>query len=185
MEPVVTETENQQKAPMLKWLLLTGLVIILDVITKAMASDNLVLHQAVTIFPGFNLTLMHNTGAAFSFLADAEGWQRWFFSTIAIVVSAAIVVWMTRLQKGQTWLAVGLAMILGGALGNVWDRITLGYVIDFIDVYIPYTDWQHWPAFNIADSAITVGAAILIWDSLRSYKKSHPSASNEKLNGDA
>lgn len=173
MEHVVTENQIQQKAPMLIWLLLTGLVIILDVITKAMASDNLVLHQPMNIFPGLNLTLMHNTGAAFSFLAEAAGWQRWFFSIIAIVVSAAIVVWMTRLQKGQTWLAVGLSMILGGALGNVWDRISLGYVIDFIDVYI---GGAHWPAFNMADSAITVGAGILIYDSLRHYKKSHHSS---------
>jgi signal peptidase II len=170
MNTVETETQNQQKAPMLKWLLLTGLVIILDVVTKAMASDNLVLHEPMNIFPGFNLTLMHNTGAAFSFLAEAAGWQRWFFSVIAIVVSAAIVVWMTRLQKNQLWLAVGLAMILGGALGNVWDRLSLGYVIDFIDVYIGDA---HWPAFNMADSAITVGAGILIFDSLRSYRKTH------------
>ena len=187
MESVVThtQTENQsenqgsaeaqapQKAPMLKWLLLTGLVIVLDVITKAMASDNLILHETVNIFPGFNLTLMHNTGAAFSFLAEAAGWQRWFFSLIAIVVSASIVVWLTRLQKGQAWLAVGLAMILGGALGNVWDRLSLGYVIDFIDVYI---GTAHWPAFNIADSSITVGAVILIYDSVRGYKKSHQSS---------
>jgi len=169
----VTETQTQQKAPMLKWLLLTGLVIILDVITKAMASDNLVLHEPVNIFPGFNLTLMQNKGAAFSFLAEAAGWQRWFFSIIAVVVSAAIVVWMTR----------GLAMILGGALGNVWDRLSLGYVIDFIDVYVGS---YHWPAFNMADSAITVGAGILIYDSLRSYKKSHPSStSNDEPDGDA
>ncbi len=154
--------------PMLKWLLLTGLVIILDVITKGMASENLQLHQPVNIFPGFNFTLMHNSGAAFSFLSDASGWQRWFFSTVAIVVSVAIVVWLARLQKGQAWLAVGLAMILGGALGNVWDRLSLGYVIDFIDVYVGNA---HWPAFNIADSAITVGAGILIYDSFRGHKK--------------
>ena len=160
---------------MLKWLGLTGLVIILDVITKAMASENLLLHQPMNIFPGLNMTLMHNTGAAFSFLSDASGWQRWFFSIVAIVVSAAIVVWLARLQKGQMWLAIGLAMILGGALGNVWDRLSLGYVIDFIDVYVGNA---HWPAFNIADSAITVGAAILIYDSFRSHKKA-PQSSTE------
>ena len=154
--------------PMLKWLWLTGMVILLDVITKAMASDNLQLHQPLNLFPGFNFTLMHNTGAAFSFLSDASGWQRWFFSIVAIVVSAAIVVWLGRLQKGQAWMAVGLAMILGGALGNVWDRLSLGYVIDFIDVYAGNA---HWPAFNIADSAITVGAGVLIFDSFRSHKK--------------
>jgi len=172
----VTEDQSEPKVPMLKWLLLSGLVIILDVITKAMASENLLLHQPVNIFPGFNFTLMHNYGAAFSFLSDASGWQRWFFSTVAIVVSAAIVVWLARLQKGQAWLAIGLSMILGGALGNVWDRLSLGYVVDFIDVYVPYTDWPHWPAFNIADSAITVGAGILIYDSFRSHKAQQSSA---------
>lgn len=165
-----------QKVPMLKWLLLSGLVIILDVITKGMAAENLVLHQPMNIFPGFNFTLMHNTGAAFSFLSDAAGWQRWFFSAVAILVSAAIVVWVARLQKGQTWLAAGLTMILGGALGNVWDRLSLGYVIDFIDVYI---GTAHWPAFNIADSAITVGAGLLIYDSLRSRKNAQTSATDK------
>ena len=170
----VTEEQAQQKVPMLKWLWITGVVIILDVATKAIATENLVLHQPVNQFPGFNFTLMHNTGAAFSFLSDASGWQRWFFSTVAIVVSAAIVVWIARLQKGQGWLAMALAMILGGALGNVWDRLALGYVVDFIDVYI---STAHWPAFNIADSAITVGAAILIYESLRSHKKTQQTSS--------
>lgn len=171
----MTENQSERKAPMLKWLWLTGLVIILDVITKAMASENLLLHQPVNIFPGFNFTLMHNTGAAFSFLSEASGWQRWFFSIVAIVVSAAIVVWLARLQKGQAWLAIGLTMILGGALGNVWDRLSLGYVIDFIDVYVGSA---HWPAFNIADSAITVGAGILIYDSFRSRKAQQSSVEN-------
>ena len=171
----MTEDRSERKVPMLKWLCLTGLVIILDVVTKAMASENLLLHQPMNIVPGFNFTLMHNSGAAFSFLSEASGWQRWFFSIVAIVVSAAIVVWLTRLQKGQAWLAIGLAMILGGALGNVWDRLSLGYVIDFIDVYVGNA---HWPAFNIADSAITVGAGILIYDSFRSHKAQQSSAEN-------
>jgi signal peptidase II len=180
MGPEVANDQTESKAPMLKWLWLTGLVIILDVITKAMASENLQLHQPVNIFPGFNLTLMHNPGAAFSFLSDASGWQRWFFSTVAIVVSAAIVVWLARLQKGQAWLAIGLAMILGGALGNVWDRLSLGYVIDFIDVY---AGSAHWPAFNIADSAITVGAGILIYDSFRSHKKARQTSAENSNSG--
>ena len=158
---------------MLKWLWISGLVIILDLVTKAMASEYLLLYQPVNIFPGLNFTLMHNTGAAFSFLSEASGWQRWFFSGVAIVVSAVIVVWLMKLQKGQTWLAIALAMILGGALGNVWDRLTLGYVVDFIDVYV---STAHWPAFNIADSAISVGAAILIYDSFRGHKKPDDSA---------
>jgi signal peptidase II len=180
MEQAVTNNQTEPKVPMLKWLWLTGLVIILDVITKAIASENLQLEQPVNLFPGLNLTLMHNPGAAFSFLSNASGWQRWFFSIVAIVVSAAIVVWLARLQKGQAWLAVGLSMILGGALGNVWDRLSLGYVIDFIDVYVGSA---HWPAFNVADSAITVGAAILIYDSIRGHKKAQQSSA-ENSNGD-
>ena len=148
----------------LKWLWLSALVVVLDMTTKAIATHYLTLHQPVAVFPGFNWTLMHNTGAAFSFLSEASGWQRWFFSVIAIVVSIGIAAWMKRLQSNRVWLAIALALILGGALGNVWDRISLGYVVDFIEVY--YDKWA-WPAFNVADSAITVGAIILIIDSLR------------------
>ena len=155
----------------LKWLWLSALVIVLDLSTKAIASHYLVLHQPLPVFPGFNWTLMHNTGAAFSFLSDASGWQRWFFSIIAIVVSVGITIWLKRLQSNQVWLAVSLALILGGALGNVWDRLTLGYVVDFIQVY--YDRWA-WPAFNIADSAIVVGAIILVIDSFRN----NPNISN-------
>ena len=153
---------------MLKWLWLSGLVIALDLASKAVMSHYLVLNEPLAIFPGFNLTLRHNTGAAFSFLRDASGWQRWFFTLIAVAVSAGIVVWLRRLGSGQRWLAAALALILGGALGNVWDRVTLGYVVDFIEVY--YRDW-YWPAFNVADSAICVGAGILVADSLFNERK--------------
>lgn len=148
----------------LKWLWLSALVIVLDLGTKAIASHYLLLYQPVAVFPGFNWTLMHNAGAAFSFLSEASGWQRWFFSVIAIVASVGITIWLKRLQSNQIWLAAALALILGGALGNAWDRLTLGYVVDFIQVY--YDRWA-WPAFNVADSAIFVGAAILIIDSFR------------------
>ena len=148
---------------MLKWLWLSGLVVVLDLASKALMSSVLELHQALPIFPGFNLTLRHNPGAAFSFLSDASGWQRWFFALIAALVSVAIVLCLKRLSAQQRWLAVALALILGGALGNLWDRITLGYVVDFIEVY--YRQW-YWPAFNVADSAISVGAVILVLDSL-------------------
>lgn len=148
----------------LKWLWLSALVIALDLSTKAIASHYLVMHQPLPVFPGFNWTLMHNTGAAFSFLSEASGWQRWFFSIIAIAASVGITVWLKRLQPNQVWLAVSLALILGGALGNVWDRLTLGYVVDFIQVY--YDRWA-FPAFNVADSAISVGAVILVIDSIR------------------
>lgn len=161
----------------LKWLWLSVLIIVLDLSTKAIATHYLVLHQPVPVFPGFNWTLMHNTGAAFSFLSDASGWQRWFFAIISIVVSIGITVWLKRLQSSQIWLAVSLALILGGALGNVWDRLTLGYVVDFIQVY--YDRW-YWPAFNVADSAISVGAAMLIIDSLRSHKPDVEKAANDE-----
>jgi signal peptidase II len=160
----------------LKWLWISLLVVALDQVTKSIAVDSLVLFQPVPVFPGFNFTLMHNKGAAFSFLSDQSGWQRWFFTVIAIVVSVAIVIWMKRLPADHRLTAVSLALILGGAVGNVWDRILLGYVIDFIDVY--YADY-HWPAFNIADSAISVGACLLIIDSLRHGKHAQDTSSEQ------
>ena len=154
---------------MLKWLWLSAGVIVLDQITKVLASAHLVLHDPVPVLPLFNLTLMHNSGAAFSFLSQAGGWQRWFFVVVAIGVSVALIWWLHQLQRNQRWLAVALALVLGGALGNVWDRVTLGYVVDFVDVY--YGSW-HWPAFNVADSAISVGAVMLLVDAFRGERKS-------------
>ena len=115
------------------------------------------------ITPFFNLVLTHNPGAAFSFLAHAGGWQRWFFAAIAVAVSAVVVV-MLRRQHAEPRAAVALALVLGGALGNLWERVTLGYVVDFVQVHAA---GYYWPAFNVADSAIFVGVAILIWDGLR------------------
>lgn len=149
---------------MLKWLWLAAAVALLDQATKGLASRYLLLHDAVPVLPSFNLTLMHNSGAAFSFLHDAAGWQRWFFTAIALVVSGVLIAWMRRLQPGQHWVAAALALVIGGAVGNVWDRLTLGYVVDFIQLY--YGRW-YWPAFNVADSAITVGAVLLLVDALR------------------
>jgi signal peptidase II len=148
---------------MFKWLSVSFVIIVLDQITKYYASQELVLYQAVQIIPGFNLTLMHNTGAAFSFLSQAGGWQRWFFIGLASLISIAIIVWMAGLPANKRWLLAALAFVLGGAIGNLWDRIFLGYVVDFIEVY--YQD-MFWPAFNIADSAITIGAIMLIIDAL-------------------
>jgi len=159
---------------MLKWLWVSVIVIALDQITKSIAVDQLQLYQSAAMFSGFSFTLMHNVGAAFSFLSDASGWQRWLFTAIAIVVSAAIIMWIKRLAQDQRMTAIALTMILGGAIGNLWDRVVLGYVIDFIDVY--YGD-HHWPAFNIADSAISVGAALLILDWFLTARQQHNSPS--------
>lgn len=138
-------------------------MVALDQITKLAVIGAFTLHEQMPLVPYFNLTLAHNPGAAFSFLSDAGGWQRWFFTAIALGVSVAIVVWLKRLPSNDRWLAVALALILGGALGNVWDRITLGYVIDFLDFYV---DQWHWPAFNVADAAITIGAVMLGIDAI-------------------
>jgi signal peptidase II len=150
---------------MLKWLNLSALVIIFDQLSKWWMSSWLDLYETVAVVPYFNLTLAHNYGAAFSFLASAGGWQRWFFTILAIVVSIVLTVWMKRLKANAKLEAISLALILGGAIGNVIDRVAHGYVIDFLDVYVGN---YHWPAFNIADSAICVGAVLLIFDSFRS-----------------
>ena len=148
---------------MFRWLILSIVIIVLDQVTKFYAVQSLVLHESKYIYDGFNLTLMYNSGAAFSFLSDAGGWQRWFFIGVSCFISIVIVIWMyNSLVKGR-WLLFALAFILGGALGNLWDRLTLGYVVDFIEVY--YKD-LYWPAFNVADSAITIGAIMLVLDTL-------------------
>jgi signal peptidase II len=147
-----------------RWLALAAGVVLLDRATKLLATALLSLHQPVPVLPFLNLTLTHNTGAAFSLLSDAGGWQRWFFSGLSVLVSAIIVVWLRRLPPGRAWLSCGLSLVLGGALGNLWDRLAQGAVVDFIDVY--YGRW-HWPAFNVADSAITVGVVMLLVSVLR------------------
>lgn len=153
---------------MLKWLWLSAVVIVLDQVSKAVAVAGLVQGQPVSIFPSLNLTLMYNRGAAFSFLSSADGWQRWLFAGIAIVVSMIIIGWLRKLDTSARWQAAALALILGGALGNLWDRLVLGHVVDFIDVYYGQS---HWPAFNIADSAISVGAVMLVIDALRGRRQ--------------
>lgn len=149
---------------MIRYLWLSLAVVVLDLASKQWASQNLVLHRPEPVLPMINLTLMHNTGAAFSLLGDAGGWQRWFFIVLALLISAVLVGWIRRLEPGQGWLALGLGLILGGAVGNLVDRVRFGYVVDFLDVY--YGSW-HWPAFNVADSAISIGVAMLVIDMLR------------------
>jgi signal peptidase II len=153
----------------LSWLWLSLLVLVIDQASKFYFENRLEMFQQIVIIPDlFSWTLAYNTGAAFSFLADSSGWQRWLFALIAIVVSGVLVVWLKRLGRNETWLAIALALVLGGALGNLYDRVALGHVIDFILVH-----WQnrwYFPAFNIADSAITVGAIMLALDMFKSKK---------------
>jgi len=149
---------------MLKWLWLSGLVLVLDQASKWMMTSWLSLYETVAVMPFFNLTMAHNTGAAFSFLAQAGGWQRWFFAAVAAIVSVVLLVWLKRLSTTAKLEAVSISLILGGAIGNLVDRISLGYVVDFLDFYNYYGSY-HFPAFNIADSAICIGAVLLIIDS--------------------
>jgi len=147
---------------MLKWLWLSLLAVVLDQGSKLAIVGSMKLYQSIPVMPYFNLTYVHNTGAAFSFLSEAGGWQRWFFAGLALVISIVIAVWLARLKKHETLLAVALSLVLGGAIGNLIDRLAYGYVIDFLDVY--YQTW-HWPAFNIADSAITLGVILMLAES--------------------
>ena len=147
-----------------QWGWLSVLVIALDQATKHLAEMLLAMHQPVPVLPSFNLTLTYNTGAAFNFLAGAGGWQRWFFLGLGLLVSIGLIVWLHRLKPEEKWLAAALALILAGAVGNLIDRVWLGQVIDFIQVY--YDRW-YFPVFNLADIAINIGAALLVVDSLR------------------
>lgn len=142
----------------LPWLYLSLLVLIVDQASKWLITQHLKLFESISIFPFLNFTLKYNTGAAFSFLMSAGGWQRWLFCGISLIVSVGIIIWLYYLPRAERWTGAALALILGGAIGNFYDRFTYGHVIDFIDFYIK--DW-HYATFNIADSAITVGAAML------------------------
>lgn len=156
---------------MLRWLWLSLVVLILDQITKAVARATLAMHEPWAVLPMLNFTLLHNTGAAFSFLADAGGWQRIFFTVLAVIASVILVVWLKRLSSSERNTAVALALILGGAVGNLIDRLWLGYVVDFIQVH--YQNAWHFPAFNIADSAICIGAALLLVITFRGRETAH------------
>lgn len=146
----------------LPWYVLAAVVVLFDQYTKGVASEALEYAVPQQVFSWFNFTLHHNTGAAFSFLNDAGGWQRYFFTAIASLISLVLVVWIARLPRKQWLLALGLGLILGGAVGNLWDRLALGYVVDFISVHYK---GAYFPTFNIADSAISVGAFCVLLES--------------------
>ena len=148
---------------MLKWYGLSAFIVVADQLTKHWVKQAFSLHEVVEITPFFNMLLVYNTGAAFSLLADAGGWQRGFFVAIALAASVWIG-WLLRRHAAETVFCLALALILGGALGNVIDRILIGAVVDFLDFH---AFGRHWPAFNVADSAISCGAALLVWDALR------------------
>ena len=154
---------------MLAWLWIAAVVIVVDQLSKWLAEASLEMGVPNPVFPHLNMTLAYNEGAAFSFLGNMGGMQRWLFVLLAVVVSGFIINWLRQLPKGRNWTAFGLVLVLGGALGNLIDRLLSGKVIDFIDVYfdIPFVmDNYHFAIFNIADIAITVGAAILVLLSL-------------------
>jgi signal peptidase II len=151
------------------WYLLAVVSVVLDQVSKYLADSNLSYARPVEILPVFDLTLVYNKGAAFSFLSDAGGWQRWLFTAVSAVVTVVLIVWIKRIDRKQVLLAASLSLILGGAVGNLIDRVVFGYVIDFISVH-----WEeyYFPAFNIADAAITVGTGFMLLDVLLQSKNS-------------
>ncbi len=154
-------------AVMMKWLGVSLVVVIVDQLSKFIADAQLVYAEPLPVLPSFNLTLLYNRGAAFSFLSEAGGWQRWFFVAVSVIAVVLLTVWLRKLNSRQWLLALALALVIGGAVGNLIDRLWLGHVVDFIQLY--YKSF-YWPAFNVADSAITVGAVLLVWDGLFANK---------------
>ncbi|MCY7295939.1 signal peptidase II [Alteromonas sp. a30] len=155
---------NAARQTGLRWLWLAVVAFGLDQFTKQLVLKNMALYDSIQIVPFFNFTYVQNHGAAFSFLSDAGGWQRWLFTGIALFVSALILWWLKQTKRDQVLLPIAFSLILGGALGNLFDRLVYGYVVDFLDVY--YQTW-HWPAFNIADCSIFLGAVGLLVDAFR------------------
>jgi len=148
----------------LRWLWLSIVVLAVDQLSKWAALAGLSYARPVEVLPFFDLTLLYNTGAAFSFLADHDGWQRWFFVFLAGVITAALLAWLVFVAIRDWRVKAGITAVIGGAIGNVIDRVAYGHVVDFLDFHV--AGW-HWPAFNIADAAITIGVALIIWAELR------------------
>jgi len=160
----------------LRWLWLTLICLVVDQVTKQWVAGSFNLYESVEVLPIFSLTYVHNLGAAFSFLADQGGWQRWFFTAIAAIASIVFIVWLAKTPKSDTILSIAFALMLSGAVGNLIDRVLFGYVIDFLDFH-----WSgnHFPAFNVADSMIFIGAALMIVDSFTSNETASSKNSNE------
>lgn len=164
MAGVDREPARARRGRWLPWLIVALIIVALDQLTKLQVTESLELYQRLPVAPGLDLVRLHNSGAAFSLLADASGWQNWLFMGVAVVVSVGLLWWLIQLPaQGKTLLACGLALLLGGALGNFIDRVLYGYVVDFILVY--WRDWSY-PAFNLADSAITGGVILVLFDGL-------------------
>ena len=161
---------------MRKWIALALVIVVVDQITKYFIMQKFVLHETLYVTSFFNLVRVHNTGAAFSMLADAGGWQRVFFIVVAVVASVWVV-WLLRRHPEQQLFCLALGLILGGAVGNLIDRVLFGSVVDFVQVH--YAGW-YFPAFNVADSAITVGAGLMIWDAIRPQQSPRDAAVVEK-----
>lgn len=184
MWPVPARHDVLPDLKLSRWLWLTLLVLILDQSTKQIAEAALEAYRPHELMPFFNFTLMYNKGAAFSFLSDQGGWQRWFFSILAAIVTVVLVVWLHRLKPHESRIATALSLIIGGAVGNLIDRVLFGQVIDFIDVYYKADSCLpgfssllgqcHWPAFNIADSAIFIGVALILLDAFVGGKNPVP-----------
>jgi signal peptidase II len=173
LAPVTTaclpKYQQLMSLPMLRYLAIATMILLLDQLSKWAALSNLQMGVPEPVLPFLNWLLLFNPGAAFSFLAQGSGWQRWFFTILGLIASIYII-YLLRKSLGEKLLCLALSLILGGALGNVLDRIMYGAVVDFIDLH--YANW-HWPAFNIADSAICIGAGLIIWSELRkSFGKS-------------
>jgi signal peptidase II len=161
-------TKSSSNPRLIQWLLIAALIIIADQFTKVLILGSFQYGDSRYVTSFFNVVRVHNTGAAFSFLAGASGWQRWFFVGLG-AAATVFILWMLRRHGHQLLFATALSLILGGAIGNVVDRLLHGYVVDFIQLH-----WRGWyfPSFNVADSAISVGAALLIWDEIRRVRRS-------------
>jgi signal peptidase II len=169
----MTDVAEATRGRSAAWLLVSVFVVVADQVSKSYITRHYGEFEFTTVLPVLDITRMHNVGAAFSFLASASGWQRWLFIGLAVVVSIGIIAWLFRIPRSHGLLAAGLSLVLGGAIGNVIDRIRLGAVVDFIHFH---WDRAYFPAFNIADSAITVGAACLLLDALFEPKRSKAKA---------